>query len=62
MSGTTQPAVTPITEDTRVDADTQARLLDYWRRYGPNAGAIMPMVVWDNGATRWDGGATVWPY
>jgi hypothetical protein len=62
MSGTIAPAVNhaPI-DDTRVPADIQQRLRDYWNTYGPNAGAIVPTTAWDRGGTVWDNGATIWP-
>jgi hypothetical protein len=46
--------------DTRVPTDTQAKLMEHWRLYGPNHGEIMPGTIWDDGATTWDDGATIW--
>ena len=63
MSGSSGPTVMSggAVVDTRVPTDTQAQLMDHWRRYGPNAGAIMPGTTWDGGSTQWDSGATIWP-
>jgi hypothetical protein len=61
MSDTTtvDPAI-PLVQDTTVDPETQQRLLDYWLTYNPNAGVILTLTVWDDGATVWDDGETVW--
>jgi hypothetical protein len=60
MSETIQ-TLPPVADDPRVPTDVQQRLREYWLTYGPNHGAIMPLVVWDDGATSWDDGATIWP-
>jgi hypothetical protein len=54
MGSTPPPAVTSV------PADVQARLMDHWRRFGPNHGEIVPTTIWDGGATTWDDGATIW--
>jgi hypothetical protein len=58
MSGTV-PA--PAQDQTLVTAEDQKRLRDYWLQFNPNHGMIMPMTLWDDGATVWDDGATNWP-
>jgi hypothetical protein len=52
-------ASTPV--DTSVPSDVQAQLMDHWRRFGPNHGAIVPLTSWDDDGTTWDDGATIWP-
>jgi hypothetical protein len=62
MSGSSGPTVMSggAVVDTRVPTDTQAKLMEHWRLYGPNHGEIMPGTIWDDGATTWDDGATIW--
>ena len=55
----TNDASTPV--DTSVPSDVQAQLMDHWRRFGPNHGAIVPLTSWDDDGTTWDDGATIWP-
>lgn len=62
MSGSSPTIMgsTPPLAVTSVPADVQARLMDHWRRFGPNHGEIVPTTIWDGGATTWDDGATIW--
>jgi len=53
-------ASTPVV-DTSVPSAVQAQLMDYWRRFGPNHGAIVQLTSWDDDGTTWDDGATIWP-
>lgn len=48
-------------DNTVVPPETQQQLREYWQTFGPYAGVITLVTVWDGGTTEWDDGATIWP-